>query len=117
MRRLFRAVLKLAVIGGVAVAVVKVLQNRSHPDGVVDRNAYNPTPWPPLDDKPGPVKQPAAPAEKAPDAQPTPPKKTAAKKSAPKKAPAKKASAKKAAPVEKSAAKKNTAAKKAPKKA
>jgi len=48
--RLLRVLIKVALLGGIVAVVVKVLQDRSHPDQVVDRNAYNS--WPPLDDQP-----------------------------------------------------------------
>ncbi|MCB1005919.1 MAG: hypothetical protein KDB35_17190, partial [Acidimicrobiales bacterium] len=48
MARFLRVLLKLAIVGGILAVVVKVLQNRSHPDPVVDRNAYNS--WEPLTD-------------------------------------------------------------------
>ena len=46
MARFLRILLKLAIIGGILAVVAKVLQNRSHPAPVVDRNAYNS--WEPL---------------------------------------------------------------------
>lgn len=128
MARLLRVLLKLAILGGIIAVVVKVLQSRSHPAPVVDRNAYNS--WEPLKET-TPVAPAAAPADPpvasngaitakatpADDAGPpakTEPakkaatkKKAAAKKAAPKKAAAKKSAAKKA-PTKKAAAKKAT---------
>ena len=110
MRRLLRGLFKFGLLGAVAAAVVKALQNRSHPDGVVDRNAYNPSPWPPIDSDEGPAKQPAAPAGTT----EVPADEAAVKKATPaKKAPAKKSAAKKS-PAKKTAAKKTPAKKKSP---
>lgn len=123
--RLFRVSIKVAIVGGVVAVVVKVLQSRSHPAPVVDRNAYNS--WEPLSDTtpvaPGtaaaePEPEPPAAsngaAAKAPDAPDAPDTKTAAaEKAAAEKRAAKKAAPKKAAAAKKSPAKKS-AAKKAP---
>ena len=112
MAKFSRSILKLAVIGALAAAAVKYLQRRSHPDPVVDRNAYNS--WERLDETPAaPESKPDI--EAAPTNGSTP---TAAKAdTTTKKAPAKKTAAKKA-PAKKTAAKKTAAKKTAtPKKA
>lgn len=102
MARFLRVLVKVAVLGGIVAVVVKVLQNRSHPEPVVDRNTYNS--WPPLDEKPAP----GSAAHKAPTGNDDGPSEAPAKKPV-----AKKATAKKKAPAKKAAAKKKAPAKKA----
>lgn len=119
MAKVSRSILKLAVIGALAAAAVKYLQRRSHPDPVVDRNAYNS--WERLDETPAtpepkPDIEPAATNGSTPTAakadtttKKAPAKKPAAKKTPAKKTPAKKKAAPKKTPAKKKAAPKKTA--------